>query len=336
MTLTTYALSTAPPIPLGFVRINYRLCGETSWRCVDMPDHFGDRTGDAAMDLMGDLLYEVHGEGVGLADCSDSYRPCAVRRRQIIADDANEAVNGSSAYPTLSAGSTRETLIAWLCTVDRNGCWTDRDMVAEGWDPMTLDEAWEQVDMMTEDTRVDNHACPDVTPGTLATAFARELLEFLGAETLSKVDRENAVHAHKGDHDICASGDHCDSNKAMLFAYDDLGLAGPDPACQRCADQVNEAWTIAKTRGFSALVYAAQDADMEQLADEDLRQDLIQHASAVRDALQGLHKVCHDSRVSVTGLMDHLENYPFQFDLDDLVLMAGDWVESLKDGVDGS
>lgn len=261
------------------------------------------------------------------------------RRRQIIADDANEAVNGArDTYPTLTPGSTRETLITWLCTVDRNGCWTDRDMVAEGWGPMTLDEAWEQVAMMVEDIRIDNHACADVTPEALATAFARELLAFLGAETLAKVDRANAAHAHNGDHDICASADHCDSNMAMLSAYDALGLAAPDPACQRCADQWNEAWTIAKTRGFSALVYAAQDADMEQLANDDLRQDLVQHATAVRDALQGLHEVWSFSLTEASDIMHDPsvnESYPFGHDLDEVVQMAGEWVEALKGGADG-
>tara|TARA_Y100001963_G_scaffold160228_1_gene269230 strand:- start:7548 stop:8363 length:816 start_codon:yes stop_codon:yes gene_type:complete len=255
------------------------------------------------------------------------------RRRQIIADDANEAVNGArDAYPTLTPGSTREALITWLCTVDRNGCWTDRDMVAEGWGPMTLDEAWEQVAMMTEDIRIDNHACADVTPEALATAFARELLEFLGAEMLSKVDRANAAHAHNGDHDICASANHCDSNMAMLSAYDALGLAAPDPACQRCADQVNEAWTIAKTRGFIAVVSSAQ------LAGDDLKQDLIQHATAVRDALQGLHEVWSFSLTEASDIMHDPsvnERYPFSRDLDEVVQMAGEWVEALKGGADG-
>jgi hypothetical protein len=76
------------------------------------------------------------------------------RRRQIIADDANEAVNGArDAYPTLSADSTRETLIAWLCCDDRNGCYSDADMMAEYGEIMTLDEAWAQVDLGLDDFR---------------------------------------------------------------------------------------------------------------------------------------------------------------------------------------
>ena len=181
------------------------------------------------------------------------------RRRQIIADDANEAVNlARGTYPILTPGSTRETLIAWLCCVDHNGCWTDHDMLAEYGEAMTLSDAWEQVAMMAEDTHAYNHACADVTPDALAAAFARELLEWLGAETLAKVDRENAVHAHKGDHGICASADHCDSNMAMVAAYEALGFPAPNPGCQACNAQWNEAWAIAKTRGFVLLALTSR------------------------------------------------------------------------------
>ena len=181
------------------------------------------------------------------------------RRRQIIADDANEAVNGArGAYPTLSADSTRETLIAWLCCDDHNGCYSDADMMAEYGEVMTLDEAWEQVELGLDDFRACNHACADVTPEALATALARELLDWLGAETLAKVDRENAVHAHKGDHGICASADHCDSNMAMVAAYEALGFPAPNPGCQACNAQWNEAWAIAKTRGFVLLALTSR------------------------------------------------------------------------------
>ena len=147
-----------------------------------------------------------------------------LKERATVAACANEAVNGArDAYPTLSCDSTRETLIAWLCTVDRNGCWTDRDMVSEGWDPMTIDEAWEQVDMMTEDTR------------------------------------DNA---------------------------------------------------------------------------EALAQELLRHASAVRDALQGLHEVWSSNLTEASDIMGTPsvnEHYPLGHDLDEVVLMAGEWVSALKE-----
>ena len=56
---------------------------------------------------------------------------------------------------TLDTKSTREEVIAWLCGNDRNGCYSDEDMVAEGWEPMTLTEAWQQVALTFEDDLVE-------------------------------------------------------------------------------------------------------------------------------------------------------------------------------------
>ena len=72
------------------------------------------------------------------------------------ARQANDAMRGSSCrhtVPRLSTHSDRETLIGWLCCVDGNGVWTDDDMKAEGWDPMSLQDAWEQVDVVLDQSR---------------------------------------------------------------------------------------------------------------------------------------------------------------------------------------
>ena len=37
----------------------------------------------------------------------------------------------------------REEMIAWLCTNDPNGCYTDEDSRLEGLEPMTTDDAYE-------------------------------------------------------------------------------------------------------------------------------------------------------------------------------------------------
>ena len=72
-----------------------------------------------------------------------------VRDRIRIADKANKELQGArDHHAALDASTTREDLIGWLCACDRNGVWTDEDMVAEGCDPMTLDEAWAQVERM--------------------------------------------------------------------------------------------------------------------------------------------------------------------------------------------
>ena len=40
---------------------------------------------------------------------------------------------------------TRDNCIQWLCHNDRNGCYDDHDTAAEGWPPMTLDEAIQHI-----------------------------------------------------------------------------------------------------------------------------------------------------------------------------------------------
>ena len=71
-----------------------------------------------------------------------------VRDRMRIADKATRAVEGlRGTFVTLDASTTRERLIYWLMSNDRNGCYSDDDMVAEGWEPMTLEQAWEQVEI---------------------------------------------------------------------------------------------------------------------------------------------------------------------------------------------
>ena len=74
-------------------------------------------------------------------------------RRSGVAGLANEALVGARCQhtaPRLTSSSDRETLIGWLCCVDGNGVWTDDDMRAEGWDPMSLQDAWDQIAAMTD------------------------------------------------------------------------------------------------------------------------------------------------------------------------------------------
>jgi len=72
------------------------------------------------------------------------------------ARQANDAMRDSQCrhrVPRLSTHSDRETLIGWLCCVDGNGVWTDDDMRAEGWDPMSLQDAWDQVDVVLDQSQ---------------------------------------------------------------------------------------------------------------------------------------------------------------------------------------
>ena len=71
--------------------------------------------------------------------------------RSATAHKANKALQGAGCpAPQLSTRSDRETLIGWLGCVDRNGVWTDEDMRSEGWDPMSLQDAWDQVEAMID------------------------------------------------------------------------------------------------------------------------------------------------------------------------------------------
>ncbi len=74
-------------------------------------------------------------------------------KRQDIAQRANMVSCRSSRKggPLLRVISPREDLIAWLSRCDLNGVWTDEDMRAEGWDPMSLQDAWDQIEAMIED-----------------------------------------------------------------------------------------------------------------------------------------------------------------------------------------
>jgi len=53
--------------------------------------------------------------------------------------------------PSISEDSPREALIAFLVWNDGNGIWTDDDLICEGLEPMTLDEAWEAIGSLLSD-----------------------------------------------------------------------------------------------------------------------------------------------------------------------------------------
>lgn len=57
----------------------------------------------------------------------------------IIAAHVNANTAGTG-LPFLPEAPSREDLIAWLCSNDRNGCYTDEDNRAEGWPPLTYGE----------------------------------------------------------------------------------------------------------------------------------------------------------------------------------------------------
>jgi hypothetical protein len=94
-------------------------------------------------------------------DCWNSGDPKGIYVRRTGIDDAREDValranvigkaSRRPGAPTLSAESSRETLLAWLQWCDPNGCHVDELATADGFEPMTIDEAWEQVTTLLED-----------------------------------------------------------------------------------------------------------------------------------------------------------------------------------------
>ena len=51
----------------------------------------------------------------------------------------------SPRMPTFAADASREDLLRWLESNDRNGCYSDADNRAEGHDPIDLEAAWDLV-----------------------------------------------------------------------------------------------------------------------------------------------------------------------------------------------
>ena len=85
----------------------------------------------------------------------------------------------------------------------------------------------------------------------VADTFRALILQYLGPETCSQIDEDNKAY----DDSVCASHDYCDANVFMdealrlvgfksLFS-DDGGM--PDPVVFTW----NEAWNIAKEKGFA-------------------------------------------------------------------------------------
>lgn len=70
-------------------------------------------------------------------------------------NDYLEQVNGVNETDPFE-GYTRENLISLLATNDMNGIYTDEDNEAEGYDPLTRDEAIEYIVKNMEDNEYDS------------------------------------------------------------------------------------------------------------------------------------------------------------------------------------
>lgn len=87
----------------------------------------------------------------------------------------------------------------------------------------------------------------------IANAFSAKLYEWLGAETMVKVIKENQFND-----DECASHNHCDANQAMIDVCEEAGIElwtkEEDPSFTEEFNEVsNEAWTLAKKNNFNQI-----------------------------------------------------------------------------------
>lgn len=85
----------------------------------------------------------------------------------------------------------------------------------------------------------------------LSDTFRRIMAQDLSPQELVEIDALNVEYRQKHPRlSICASHDFIDSNQVMLDALEELGIEW-DASDQESNDLINEAWTLAKTQGFS-------------------------------------------------------------------------------------
>lgn len=96
-------------------------------------------------------------------------------------------------------------------------------------------------------------------PDTIVVAhrFAKNLLDYMGADKLTEADRRNA-HDPAYQSGACASHDFCDANVFMAQAFEDhLGLPHetlPDEGNQLVTcEEWNAAWDYARKSSFTTL-----------------------------------------------------------------------------------
>lgn len=103
------------------------------------------------------------------------------------------------------------------------------------------------------------------TAEALAAEFANVLRVWLPESDLIEIDKQNQAFRAEGHGDeYCATGDHCDSNQAMIDAWETLTGAEPELVDDEdedlplgcippdvTLDLMNKAWGLAKERGFT-------------------------------------------------------------------------------------
>lgn len=89
-------------------------------------------------------------------------------------------------------------------------------------------------------------------PQELSVTFAAKVREWVAPEDVASIDRLNAAES---DRNICHSHDYCDTNMAMHESMVQSGVPENDllgdTATVAASTLWNDAWNIAKSRGFA-------------------------------------------------------------------------------------
>ena len=113
---------------------------------VPTGDHCGNDRADGTSEYLCPDCYTPEGEGL---TCG-----CGHSGADVVPTHGHESTCFAciaKVAERLDKDATREQVIWWLRGNDRHGCYSDEDMIAEGWEPMTLAQAWAQVAIYVED-----------------------------------------------------------------------------------------------------------------------------------------------------------------------------------------
>lgn len=104
------------------------------------------------------------------------------------------------------------------------------------------------------------HCVPDELPDPekLSQVFTRILTDWLGVEKLAQVVALNGTPEYSG---CCASHDFCDSNQAIIDAWNELSAVEIDSGSTEHAYLLNKAWDMAKANSFGLVAVKTPQAN---------------------------------------------------------------------------
>ena len=117
--------------------------------------------------------------------------------------------------------------------------------------------------------------------GLIADLFRANINHWLTREESQQVDSTNAMNAGS-EFEGCATHDYCDSNMAMAPAFESVMGFELDPTNESHCAVFNQAWDIAKQRGFYLSLFDAIEIEIARGFD-DMTSGLIQGVIGVDD-----------------------------------------------------